>query len=405
MSDVLRGKRILLGVSGGIAAYKAAELLRLFVKAGADVRVVMTPAATRLVQPLTFEVLSNHPVGVDLWRVEAGTRIQHTDLGRDSDLIVIAPATANTIGRIAAGFADNLLVSLVMAARTPVLLAPSMNVEMWNNPIVKRNLESLGELGRYHVVTPGVGELACGVEGEGRLAPLDDIVATARRLVTPPDLAGLSFLVTAGPTREPLDPVRFLSNRSTGRMGYALARAAWERGARVTLVSGPTALPAPHGVDRVSVETADELRDAVQARLDACQVLAMVAAVADYRPSEVAAQKIKKTPGDRTLALSRTTDVLAAVGAREKRPLTLGFAAETEHVEARAREKLERKRVDLVFANDVGGPAGGFADERNAGVLVDRWGGRAEFPLVDKGALAHGILDRVAKLLREEVGP
>jgi len=396
-------KQVLLGVTGGIAAYKAAELLRQLVKGGADVRVVMTEAATKLVQPLTFEVLSNHPVGVDMWRVESGLRIQHTDLGRDSDLIVIAPATANTIGRIAGGLADNLLVSLVMACRTPVLLAPAMNVEMWNNPIVQRNLATLRELGRYHVVPPEAGELACGVEGEGRLAPLEHILAMARRLLRPQDLRDVPVLVTAGPTREPLDPVRFLTNRSTGRMGYALAAAAWERGARVTLVTGPTDVGAPFGVEVVRVETAEQMKVAVFERLDATRLLAMVAAVADYRPAEVAGSKLKKSPGPRTLLLERTTDILAAVGERERRPLTVGFAAETEDVEAHAREKLVRKRVDFVFGNQVGAPEGGFRDARNAGVLVDRWGGRQEFPLADKQTLAHGILDRVSAALSNRI--
>ena len=399
MTDPLAGKQVLLGVTGGIAAYKSVELLRALQKAGATVRVVLTDAATKLIPPLTFEVLSNAPVGVDMWKKEASTRIQHTDLGRDSDLILIAPATANTIGRLAAGLADNLLVSLVMAAQTPVLLAPAMNVEMWNNPIVQRNLATLTDLGRYHVAPPESGELACGVEGTGRLAGIDRIVDHARRTVATWDLQDVPVLVTAGPTREPLDPVRFLGNRSTGRMGYALAAAAWQRGARVTLVSGPTALPCPTGVTRVPVETVAEMADAVFERLNDARVLAMVAAVADYRPSEVAAAKIKKTAGPCSLALERTQDILASVGKQHVRPVLLGFAAETEDVELRAREKLERKGADLIFANRVGGPEGGFADTRNAGVLVDREGETRTFPLAGKGAVAHGILDRVVELL------
>lgn len=399
MAEPLQGKRILLGVTGGIAAYKAVELLRRFVKAGADVHVVMSEAATKLVQPLTFEILSGHPVGVDMWRTHAGTRIAHTDLGRDSDVIVLAPATANTIGRIAGGLADNLLLGLVMAARTPVVLAPAMNVEMWRNPIVQDNLRRLAAWGRYHVVPPESGELACGVEGEGRLAAWEQIVAHTARALCRQDLADRPVLVTAGPTRESLDPVRFLSNRSTGKMGFALAAAAWQRGASVTLVAGPAALPTPPGVQRIDVETAAEMHAAVVERLAGTSVLAMVAAVADYRPATTAAQKIKKSPGPRTLELVRTADILAEVGRLEPRPMTLGFAAETEEVAARAEEKLSRKRVDLVFGNQVGAPTGGFADARNAGVLVDRWGGRREFPLTSKAALAHGILDRVAELL------
>jgi phosphopantothenoylcysteine decarboxylase/phosphopantothenate--cysteine ligase len=270
---------------------------------------------------------------------------------------------------------------------------------MWNNPIVQRNLADLRALGRYHVVPPEAGELACGVEGEGRLAPLEHILSMVRRLLRVQDLADAPVLVTAGPTREPLDPVRFLTNRSTGRMGYALAAAAWERGAQVTLVSGPTDLAPPFGVDLVRVETAAQMSEAVFERLPAARLLAMVAAVADYRPAEVSACKMKKSPGPRSLLLERTTDILAAVGDREHRPLTLGFAAETENVEANAREKLVRKRLDFVFGNAVGEAEGGFRDVRNAGVLVDRWGGRCDFPLDDKRALAHGILDRVNAVL------
>ena len=405
MRDSLEGARILLGVTGGIAAYKAVELLRQFVKAGASVQVVMTEAATELVQPLTFEVLSGHPVGVDMWRTHAGTRIAHTDLGRDSDLIVLAPCTANTIGAVAGGLADNLLLGLVMAAQTPVLLAPAMNVEMWNNPIVQDNLARLQAWGRYHVAPPESGELACGVEGQGRLAPLDQILAHARRVLAPSDLEGVPVLVTAGPTRERLDPVRFFSNRSTGRMGYALASAAWERGATVALVSGPTELPAPVGVTRVAVESAAEMHAAVVELASAVRVVIMAAAVADYRPAKVAPQKMKKAPGPLQLELERTVDILAELGeAPTPRPLLIGFAAETENVAARAEEKLRRKGLDLVFGNRVGGGAGGFADTQNAGVLVDRWGEERTFPLVDKAMLAHGILDRVGEILAREEG-
>jgi len=335
-----------------------------------------------------------------MWQKEATTRIQHTDLGRDSDLILVAPATANTIGRVAAGLADTLLVSLIMASHTPVLFAPAMNVEMWNNPIVQRNLAALRALGRYDVVPPETGELACGVLGAGRLAPIPDIVAHARRALAPHDLAGRHVLVTAGPTREPIDPVRFVTNHSTGKMGYALAQAAWERGARVTLVSGPVDLPAPVGLERVPVTTAAQMAAAVLDRAAAADALLMVAAVADYRPATVATAKIKKTAEPRSLALERTTDILAAVSERRAatgRPgLVLGFAAETEDVEAHATAKLEQKGLDFILANHVGQSEGGFGDDRNAGVLLGRSGFRVVFPLQDKAALAHGILTHLA---------
>ncbi len=395
----LEDRRVLLGVCGGIAAYKSAELTRALVREGARVQVVMTEAATRLVQPLTFEVLSTRPVACDMWQTAPGTRIQHTDHGRQSDLIIIAPATANTIGRIAGGLADNLLTSLVMASRTPVLLAPAMNVEMWSNPLVQENLARLTNLARYHVVPPESGELACGVDGAGRLAPIDQIMDDARRLLSPQDLAGRFVLVTAGPTYEPFDPVRFVGNHSTGLMGYALAAAAQLRGARVVLISGPTALNPPRGVEVVSVTTAIEMRAEVMTRLAEADMLAMVAAVSDYRPTARATAKIHKTSGDKEIRLALNPDILAEVGSLETRPLTLGFAAETEDVVAAAHRKRAAKNVDFLFGNLVGGGRGGFACRKNSGVLVDRSGTQESFPLVDKAELAHALLDRLAPRL------
>ncbi|MEZ4267149.1 MAG: bifunctional phosphopantothenoylcysteine decarboxylase/phosphopantothenate--cysteine ligase CoaBC [Myxococcota bacterium] len=392
---LLDGRRLLLGVGGGIAAYKAPELVRRLREAGASVRVVLTDAGAEFVSELALEVVSEAPVGRRLWGVDGASRIVHTDLGKDVDLIVLAPATANLIGRIRHGLADDLLSTTVMACRTPVLVCPSMNTEMLDNPLVRANIDALAALERYTLLEPGTGLLACGVVGPGRLPDPPEIIEAIAAALTPPQLAGVRVTVSAGPTRESLDPVRFLTNRSSGTMGYALARAFAARGARVTLVSGPTGLRTPVGVaQRIDVVSAAEAAEAVNAAFPETDVLVMAAAIADYRPATVVAQKLKKAPGPLLLDLERTTDILATIAARPDRAgrILVGFAAETHEVEAHAREKLDRKDLDWIVANDVAAVGLGFGTGDNAGLLVARDGTATELPRASKDAFAERIV-------------
>jgi len=386
---------VLLGVTGCIGAYKACEILRELQRRGADVRVVMTQAATRFVGVTTFEALSRHPVYVDLW-ASSPEGIEHIDLASSADILVVAPATANTIGKLARGLADDALSTLALAMRGPVLVAPAMNVNMYEHPAVCENLEILRRRG-VRVVEPGSGYLACGWEGRGRLAEVSEIVdATLEMLSARRDLAGETVLVTAGPTVEDLDPVRFLSNRSSGRMGYRLAEAARDRGARVVLVSGPVALEAPHGVELVAVRSADDMAQAVSSRFDEVGVVIMAAAVSDYRPAQIAAKKIKKGDAETTLTLDlvRNPDILEGLGRRKGAQVLVGFAAETQDAEAHGRNKLAQKNLDLIVANDVTEPGAGFGGDTNRALLID--GGSAEQTgLLSKRELAERILDRV----------
>ncbi len=395
-----RDRTVVLCVGGGIAAYKACELARLVVKGHGTVRVAMTPAATRFVGPLTLQALSGAPVLVDLLDAAAELTYGHLQLARMADLVLVAPATADLLARVRAGMADDAVSTTVLAATCPVLLAPAMNTRMWRNPATQENLAALRARG-FHQVGPAAGELADGDVGEGRLADPAEIAAAAARLLGPRDLAGRRVLVTAGPTREPIDPVRFISNPSTGKMGYAIAAAAARRGASVTLVSGPTALGDPSGVTVVRVQTAEEMARAVDAEAGAMDAFVGAAAVSDYRPRVPAPQKIKKGDGDETLVLSRTPDILAGLGARHAgkpdAPVLVGFAAETESVVANARAKLAAKGCDLVVANQVGGPEGGFATDHNRVTLVST-GDLVELE-GSKERVAEGILDRIVPLL------
>ncbi len=402
MAAPLHGARIVLGVSGGIAAYKSAFLLRLLVKAGATVQVVMTRAAREFVGPATFQALSHRPVFTDLFDLGQESQIGHIQVADGADLIIIAPATASTIARLSAGVADDALAAVVLATRAPILLAPSMNVNMWHNPVTQQNLRRLIDRG-MGTVGPGTGFLACDWTGPGRMAEPADIVEAAMHALTPDDLAGRTVVVSAGPTREPVDPVRYLSNRSSGKMGYALATAAARRGATVRLVSGPVEVTAPAGVEVVPVETATEMEAAVAAAAAGADVVVMAAAVADFRPAEMAAGKLKKQALGKspTLALTRTPDVLAGLGARRgdaRRPLLVGFAAETESVVAEARRKLTDKGCDLVVANDVSQPDAGFAVDTNRVVLVSATGDEP-MELASKLEVAHAIWDRVKAML------
>jgi len=392
-------RTVVLGVGGGIAAYKACELARLVVKGGGTVRVAMTAAATRFVQPLTFQAISGAPVLVDLLD-PAAEAYGHLALARAADLLVVAPATADLLARLRAGMADDAVTTTALAATCPVLVAPAMNTRMWRNRVTQENLAALRARG-IHVVGPAAGELADGDVGEGRLAEPGDIALAATRLLGNLDLAGRRVLVTAGPTREPIDPVRFISNPSSGKMGYAVARVAARRGADVTLVSGPTVLADPSGVKVVRVETAEEMARAVEPEAAAMDLFVGAAAVSDYRPEQASASKLKKGEGSETLVLARTPDILAGLGARfagrRDAPVLVGFAAETEEVITRAREKLKGKRCDLVVANKVGLPGAGFGGDSNRVALVSA----TELAEIEgpKEKVAEAILDWILPVL------
>jgi phosphopantothenoylcysteine decarboxylase/phosphopantothenate--cysteine ligase len=408
MIPLLKDKRILLGITGGIAAYKACTLASHLTQVGAQVDVVMTEAATRFVAPLTFQALTGRPVYTNLWAAPGEglpTHIAHVGLAHAADLLVIAPATANTLAKLAQGLADNLLTTLALAASCPVLVAPAMDVGMWTHPATQANVATLQERGRrtnirVHFAGPVRGRMASGLEGEGRMMEPDEILGHMRWVLgREGPLAGWRFVVTAGPTREPLDPVRFLSNPSSGRQGFALAQAALDRGAAVTLITGPTHLPTPVGAERADVTTTQEMHDAVVSTVERADVLVMAAAVADYRPAAAAPHKIKKREGDVSLRLARTPDILSVVAVRWAGSGTprvvVGFAAESEDLIENARAKLKAKNLDLIVANDITAPDAGFASETNRVVIVDREGGVEELPLMSKAAVAEAVLDRI----------
>jgi phosphopantothenoylcysteine decarboxylase / phosphopantothenate---cysteine ligase len=391
------GKSILLGVSGGIAAYKAAELVRRLVGAGARVKVVMTRAAQEFMRPLTFQALSGAKVGTGLWG-EGSEPLEHVALGQEVDAIILAPATANLIGKLAAGIGDDLLTTCLLAASRPILVCPAMNVEMWRNPVVKENLAKLKARG-LAVMDPASGELACGAVGLGRLPEPELIVEACARLLSPQDLAGRRVLVTAGPTQEDFDPVRFLTNRSSGKQGYALARVAWRRGGEVCLISGPTALVAPYGVSRVMARSAREMQDAVTERFPEADVLLMAAAVSDYRPTQVERRKIKRGLDEMQFHLTQNPDILRNLSPRQTQQLVVGFAAETHDLEREARRKLVDKNLDLIVANDVNRPDSGFQVDTNEVTIIAREGAPLPLPLCSKEEVAEAVLDRVVELL------
>lgn len=399
----LKGKRVVLGVTGGIAAYKAVELLRLLVKAGADVRVVMTPAAIQFVQPLTFRELSYHPVVSDMFAEPKQWLMQHLSLAEGCDVLVVAPATVNTIAKIANGIADNLLCTTVLATTVPVVLAPAADTDMWNNPITQQNVTKLRQLG-YHIVGPGAGQLARNNVGEGRMSEPTQILARVIDILNKKSTnwAGLRLLVTAGPTREPIDPVRYLSNRSSGKMGYALAAAASQRGAEVTLVSGPVALPAPAGVEIISVQTVAQMRQAVLERFKQVDICIGAAAPADYRVAAPAEHKIKRNQtGELQLQLIPTEDILAEVGAAKQQQVVVAFAAETKDLLANSRVKLASKNADMLVANDVTAPGAGFDVDTNLVTLLYADGREETLPLMPKVQLAEIILDRVYEIYQD----
>lgn len=385
---------IVLGVSGGIACYKAVELVRLMAKAGMAVRVIMTRGAMEFVTPLTFQTLSGSPVATETFNLTQESEIGHINLADSADLFVIAPATANIVGKIANGIADDLLTTVLMATQAPVLIAPAMNIHMYDNPILQENLRKLRRVG-YHVMEPGAGFLACGYEGKGRLPEPEQIFEEVCRLLKKKDLAGERLLVTAGPNREPIDPVRYISNRSSGKMGYAVARAALRRGAQVTLVSGPTALEPPAGARVLSVMTAKEMLGAVQKEFPSCSAVVMAAAVADYHVADVADKKLKRAKGPLEIRLEPNADILKEIAIAKGGKLLIGFAAETNDLVANAQKKLREKNLDLIVANDVTQEGSGFDGDTNIATLIDRSGAARPLPMMTKDELADEILDQL----------
>jgi phosphopantothenoylcysteine decarboxylase/phosphopantothenate--cysteine ligase len=391
---------VVLGVTGCIAAYKACEILRELQRRDLEVRVVMTAHATHFVGPLTFEALSRHPVYTDAFALGERSDMAHISWAEASDLLLVAPATANVLGKFAHGVADDALSTLYLATTAPVVVAPAMNVEMWRHPAVAENLATLRRRG-VGIVEPGAGYLACGTIGEGRLADVADIVAAATaRLAQRQELAGETVVVTAGPTREPIDAVRFISNRSSGRMGFRMAEAARDRGARVILVSGPTALQDPRDVEVVRVTTAEEMAAAVSSRAASSSIVIMAAAVCDQRPRTRHPAKLRKQDLPEALDLEATPDILKSLGRGKGNRFLVGFAAETNDLVASARRKLAEKQLDLIVANDVSGADGGFDSEKNAATLLDASGGAVEVALTSKRELAERIWDRIGELRR-----
>ncbi len=389
----MRGKHILLGITGGIAAYKAAELARRMIERGAEVQVVMTRGAQRFITPLTMQALSGRPVRTDLWDLDAEAAMGHIELARWADQVVVAPATADFIARIAHGYADDLLTTLCLATDAPVAVAPAMNRLMWANAATRANVATLRERGIV-VLGPGDGSQACGEFGPGRMLEPENLIAALEGGPAGP-LAGKRVVVTAGPTREAIDPVRFISNRSSGKMGYAIAAAARAAGAEVLLVSGPTALTTPTGVERVEVETAADMRREVMKRIGKADVFVATAAVADWTPKRAAGQKLKKDAGVPSLALQRTKDILGAVAARKQRPFTVGFAAETTKLREHALDKLKRKKLDMIAANRVGGGNGFDADDNTLNVF---WkGGDTRIGPAPKTEVARELVALIAE--------
>jgi len=395
--SAIRGKNIVLGVTGGIAAYKACELVRALVKEGASVEVVMTRNAMEFVTPLTLQTLSGNKVATrpfdPVWESEIG----HISLADRADLVVIAPATASFVGKMATGIADSLLATLVLATLAPVIVCPAMNVNMYNNVAVQDNIRKLRDRG-VSIVEPSEGFLACGWEGRGRLPETEDIMSEIEFALTPKDMAGERVLVTAGATREHIDPVRFISNPSSGKMGYALAEEARMRGADVVLVSGKSPLPPPRGVTLVSVESADDMYTAVMKHLDWSTLVIKAAAVGDYAPESKSAGKIKKTGDELTLKLKRTKDILKEIGEKKKQQIVVGFAAETEDLMTNAAIKLREKNADMIVANNVGAPGAGFESDTNEVHLLFASGAMEELPLAPKKEIAKIIFDRISGL-------
>jgi phosphopantothenoylcysteine decarboxylase/phosphopantothenate--cysteine ligase len=400
---MLKGKKIVLGITGGIAAYKAAELTRALIKEGAQVKVIMTKCAAEFITPLTLQTLSQNQVYTDMFVSADKYDMAHIALAEFADAFVIAPATGNIIGKIASGIADDLLSTTIMAAAKPTLICPAMNDKMLANPIVQENINKLKNY-KYIIMESGVGELACKTQGAGRLPEIPEIVEEIERLLTPQNLAGQRILITAGPTEEPLDPIRFITNLSSGKMGYALARVARRHGAQVTLITGPTNLSLPSVENIIKVRTAQEMHKAVIDNYKKSTVIIKAAAVADYRPKIIASEKIKKDNKPRAIELERNPDIIAEIGQNKKNIVLVGFAMETKDLLANAREKLKKKNMDLIVANSLREEGAGFQTDTNKITIIDREGDVQSLPVMTKIEAAEKIMERVEGLLKKKGG-
>ena len=398
MNSFYKGKNVVLGVSGGIAAYKSADLVSRLVKLGINVNVIMTKNAAEFVAPLTFQSLSNNPVATNTFEKVISWDIEHIALAKKADVFAIVPASANVIGKIASGIADDMLTTTFMASTAPKLIAPAMNTNMFENPIVQENIGKLEKLG-YHIVYPESGRLACGDIGAGKLANVEDILEAILSSLTEKILSGKKVLISAGPTREKIDPVRYISNFSSGKMGYSLAKAAHALGAQVVLVSGPTSLRTPYGIVRVDVESTQEMYDAIMSIQQDFDIIIKSAAVLDYKPIAVASQKIKKTDSPYVIELERTQDILYSLGKVRKDNILVGFAAETNDVDAYAKGKLENKNCDMIVANDVSNKEIGFNSQENEVALITK-NSISRLPQMDKEELAFEILKEISRFSR-----
>ncbi len=398
---MLEDKEIVLGMSGGIAAYKGPELVRQLMATKANVSVILTKNALNFVGPMPLEVLTKRPVVVDLFESEKVGGISHIETADRADVLLIAPATANVIAKMANGIADDALSTTYLANRAPVLVAPAMNVHMWEHPATQENVERLKKRGVYFV-GPTTGELACGWEGKGRLSELDDIVEEVALTISPKDLVGRKVLVTAGPTRESIDPVRYITNRSSGKMGYCAARVGRRRGAEVCLITGPTALRAPPGVRVINVTSARDMYEVALEEADRADIVIKASAVADYRPIKEVSQKIKKGPDTLSIDLTHNPDILATIGARKKDQILVGFAAETSALVKSAETKLVEKNLDMIVANDVTKPGAGFGTDTNIVMIIDRHGKKAQWPQMTKIEVADKLYDRIHAMLKRE---
>jgi phosphopantothenoylcysteine decarboxylase/phosphopantothenate--cysteine ligase len=394
---MLSGKRVLLGVTGSIAAYKAADILRRLTEQGAEVRVVMTKNATRFISPLTFQALSGKPVLCDEFQDWEQNSIGHIDVAANQDLVLIAPATANVIGKVAAGIADDALTTTLMAVECPVVMAPAMNDRMYRNAVLRKNIQFLKEQG-VRFIEPGTGPLACGTVGQGRLADPESIIREISSMFLPQNLADTAILVTAGPTREQIDRVRFISNPSSGKMGYALAAAARDRGAAVVLISGPSHLPSPSGIEVIRVLSADDMYRAVMEHVEGKQVIIMAAAVSDFKPAVSTDRKIKKHEAPTILQLEPTRDILLEVSKTAGKRFLVGFSAETDNVYQNAIKKLKEKNLDMIVANDLTRAGAGFDTDTNSVTIIDRAGKSIELPVMHKSDIAGRIMDKIVEL-------
>jgi len=390
----MKNKNIVLCVCGGIAAYKSVELLRLLVKQGASVKVIMTQSAKKFVAPLTFEAISGHSVYSDLFETDPDASIKHIDWADKADAVVVAPATANIIGKMANGIADDAMSTFILALKSPLILAPSMNTYMYESLPVQRNLDTLENDGII-IMEPDAGELACGTSGPGRLPEPEHIADKLKSLLTPKDLKGQTVLVTAGPTQEYIDPVRFISNPSSGKMGFAIATAAGQRGAQVVLITGPVHLPDPRGILTIRVKTAKEMGDAVFEHMNHSNIIIKTAAVSDYTPVDKSEQKIKKIKNEMVLSLKKNLDILKEIGAQKKNQILVGFAAETEQLEKHATGKLIKKNLDMIVGNIVGTESSGFQSNTNKVTFFYKDGTKEPFDSMEKEAVAHILFDRI----------